>query len=407
VKAFLEWVLLALALLQFLHEGLPPGNADLISVQSLAIDLSHNEPRFLYPGYGFERNDEWVAHHEANLRSVGQPKLEPNWCFYPPLIPFLLTPIAGASVNSWRMVWGVLQLLLLVAFAEVTVRLLVKSGATPSPHRVLIYALIFGCYPVERAVALGQTSILIALLLWIGIYARMLNKQIPAALSIGFAVFVKPFLALTELVNLARRKTRVALMSWGVVFGLLLLSIIAVGVAAHIEYWNLLRTLSTSLTAYAGNQSLLAGFLRFFSALPVMDYGFQFSPGLALAGRFLAVIILGVAAWAQWTSREVHALAATGLWISASLLALPISWEHHLLFLLPAIAYLWTARWNETGYALLGAATLCICLSVTALYGDTFSGRVAASVPLFGDLMVFVFLVTMHVRPRAFTRVHV
>ncbi len=406
VKALVEWVLLALAILQFVLTGLPPGNADLISVQSLALDLSHHESRFLYPGYGFSHNDEWVAHHEANLRTVGQPDVQPNWCFYAPLVPFILAPIADVGVQTWRIVWGVIQFALIVLFAELIQRLLKKSGATASPRRVLVYALVFGSAPVARSMVLGQTSVLIAVLLWAGVYARFFEKRASAALTIGMAIFVKPFLALAELVSLARRQTASVLGSIGIAVALMLVSVVAVGIPSNIEYVNLLRTLSSSQTAFSGNQSLFAGLLRFFSDLKVTDYGFQSDPDLAILGRFLALSVLAVAAYAQWKSADANVLASIGLWISAALLALPISWEHHLLFLLPTLAYLWTRRWTKAGYGMLGAMSALICVSWSGFYSESFVGRVAASLPLLGNVMLFIVLVIWHVRPRALLRVH-
>jgi alpha-1,2-mannosyltransferase len=407
VKAFLEWLLLSLAILQFVHVGLPPGNADLISVQSLAIDLSHNETRFLYPGYGFAQNDEWVAHHEANLRAIGQKDVQPNWCFYPPLIPFVLSPVANTGVHTWRIVWGVIQFGLIIVFAELILRLLVKSGITASPHRVLIYALVFGSAPVARSMELGQTTVLIAVLLWTGIYARFAEKKFVAAIGIGVAVFVKPFLALAEIVSVMRRHIKLMLLSLGVAAIMMIVSVLAVGIPAHAEYVNLLRTLSTSLTAFSGNQSLFAGFLRLFSDFPVTDYGFQFAPGLTLLAKFFAIVVLGVAMYAHWKSPGANVLLSTGLWISAALLALPISWEHHLLFLLPTLACLWTFRWTERGYGVIAAATVLICVSWSAFYAEAGVGRLMASFPLLGNLILFTLLVVVHCRPRAMQRVNV
>ena len=401
------WFALAVALLQFVHYGLPPGNADLISVQMLAMDLAHHEDRFLYPGFAFMQNDAWVAHHEANLRTVSAKRIEPNWCFYPPLVPFLFIPFAKADVETWRVAWGVLQLALIALFAELILRLLRRTGASAAPNRILIYALVFGCFPVALSEKLGQTSVLVALFLWGGVYARLSDGKILAALGIGSAVFIKPFLALIEIVDLARRKVWFALSVAGVTLSLLLISLLATGLHAQVEYWNLLSTLASSQNAFNGNQSLLATIMRFFSDLSVGDYGFRYDPVVALYGRMLAAAVVGVAGYAQWKSGAQNVLASTGLWISAGLLALPISWDHHLLFLLPVIAYLWTRRWTRTGYGLLGAATALICVFAHPFYGESISGKVAASLPMLGDLILFVFLVTLHVRPRAFERVHV
>jgi len=304
-------------------------------------------------------------------------------------------------------VWGFIQLALIIVYAELIMRLLLKFRAAPLQRRVLIYALVIGSAAVARSVVLGQTSLLIAVLLWSAVYAQSFEKRVLSAIAAGIAIFVKPFLALVEVVNLFRRNRVAALDAIGVAVALMIVSVIAVGILAHVEYWNLLCTLGSSQTAYSGNQSLYAGLLRLFSDMPVADYGFQFDPGLALLGKIIAAIILAVAAYAQWKSADRNVMVSTGLWISAALLALPISWEHHLLFLIPTVAFLWTCRWSNLSYGVLTASTLLMCVSWSSLYSESFSGRAAASLPLFGDLILFAFLVTLHIRPRAMNRVRV
>jgi hypothetical protein len=53
VNRLLKWLLLMAAIAQFSVVALPPGNADLISVQSLALDLRRGDTSLLYPGRNF------------------------------------------------------------------------------------------------------------------------------------------------------------------------------------------------------------------------------------------------------------------------------------------------------------------------------------------------------------------
>jgi hypothetical protein len=399
----LKWLLLAIGFLQFAGVALPPGNADLISVETLALDLSRGDDSLLYPGRDFSKNDQWTAHQEANVRYLNG-RGEPNWCFYPPLIPYLARPLLALDVETWRLGWGAIQLVLILLFGLLIAKLLAMNVAGTKPDRILIFALILGSYPVARSVELGQTSLIIGLLLWTGVYARAIGKGVLGVAAIGASVFVKPFLALVELVDLYRRRYGLLLGAAGVFLGLMLLSWILVGTRAHIEYWNLLTTLASSQNAYYGNQSLLAGVLRLTFRLPVMDYGFQRGPTGGHPGSLLTMLVLAAAAYSQWKSRDVNPLASTGLWISAALLALPISWEHHLVFLLPALAFLWTQSWSSRGWIALGLCTLLLELNWTSWYAESFGGRLAASLPLFGNLLLFVLLMSVHVPSRKFAR---
>jgi len=398
VRSWLKWVLLTAALVQFAVVALPPGNADLISVQSLSLDLRRGDTSLLYPGRNFERNDEWVAHHTGNLERL-RAKGEPNWCFYPPLLPFLLAPLAGADPEVWRTVWGIIQLLLAVAFALLIERLLKAAGA--QPDRVLLFALVLGSYPVARSLQLGQTSLLTALLVWSGVYAVRRGRPEAQILLMGVAAFVKPFLLLAAVPDFFRRRTGTALGVVAVTALLLALSLFLVGIAAHVEYWHLLSTLASSQTAYYGNQSLMAGIMRAFSSLSVLDYGFQPDESLAMLARLVALLVLIAALVIQRRAVSADSIAQVGLWLSAALLALPVSWEHHLLLLLPVLALLWSrefaVKWERV---LLIVTTALLEVCWLPLYGESAGGRLSASLPLIGNLVLFILIARYLLRPQ-------
>lgn len=400
MKTALPWIALAAAVIQFAGIALPPGNADLISIQSLAFDLARGDAALLYPGRDFDRNDAWVAHHEHNLVRLGA-RGEPNWCFYPPLVPFLLAPLASAPPELWRLLWGVLQFGLIALYALIILRLLDRFRLTAPRRTVWVFALLCGSYAVARNVELGQTSLALAVLLWSGWLFADRFRCVPAGLAIGSALLLKPFLAMALIPALIRRKIGIpaaalaVLILWGV------LSLAAVGWRAHADYADLLTTLAASQTAYSGNQSLMAGLLRLTTDWPVMDYGFLPDHGLAVLSRGLALLVFAIAFWAQRRGRESLLPLSIGLWLSAALLALPISWEHHLLFLLPAVAMLWLLPLAPAARATLTAATLLLSAAWVPLYADSGPGRLAASLPLLGNLLLFILIVWIHARPPA------
>lgn len=390
MRSWLKWALLAVAFVQFSVVALPPGNADLISVQSLSFDLRRGDSSLLYPGRNFERNDEWVAHHTGNLERL-RAKGEPNWCFYPPLLPLVLAPLAGADPEVWRTVWGIIQLALVVFFALLIERLLKAAGARTD--LVLLFALVLGSYPVARSLHLGQTSLLIALLVWGGVRAARRGRTEAQVLLMGVAAFVKPFLLVVAAPDAFRRRAGTALGVVAVAALLLVFSLFFVGTTAHVEYWHLLSTLTSSQTAYYGNQSLMAGIMRAFSSLPVLDYGFQPDESLAMLARLVALLVLIVTLVIQRRASRADSIALVGLWLSAALLALPISWEHHLLLLLPVLALLWSrefaVKWERV---LLIATTALLEICYLPLYAESAWGRLAASLPLIGNLMLFVLI---------------
>jgi hypothetical protein len=387
--------LLVAALIQFAAVGLPPGNADLLSVHLLAYDLSHHDARFLYPGRDYVNNDAWVQHHEQTLRALHVDG-EPNWCFYPPLVPLLCTPFVGAGVEVWRIVWGLVQIALAIAFALLIERML-RSAALPA-SRVLVFALVFGSLSVARSVNLGQTSLLIAVLIWLAVHVRQSSTRAWAGALSGAAYFVKPFLLVGEFPLRGRRRVLEWVVVAATVISLIGISVAVTGADANREYGNLLRTLGASQTAYIGNQSLLAGVMRWTTSIPVGEYGFQMDPTWDAIGKLLAATLLGVAFWAQRRATDVRLVYSIGLWYSAILLALPISWEHHLVVLLPVLAFLF----SETAVPVipLVIAAAAILISAEADYGNSFAGRIATNLPLCGNLILFILLFRLHLISR-------
>lgn len=391
---FLHRIVLIFAAVQFAFTALPPGNADLISLQLQAFDLSHGTTEFLYPGKDFAGNEAWVAHHERSMRALGA-QGEPNWCFYPPLLAFLLKPWATLHPEVWRLCWATLQCFAIFALALLTMKLLERANY--SFDRFILFAL-FLSYPVARSVELGQTSIFIALLVWLSIWL-LEQKPLWASLTLGLAAFVKPF-ALAA--GLANKRNAVVMLGGSVIFAALLLlaNLTAVGSAATGHYVDFLLTLGRSYTTYSGNQSLLAGLLRITGSGSVTDYGFGQADGISALAKIIAVMLLTMTVIAYTSSRERDPIATATLWLSAALLALPITWEHHFVLLLPGLAALWATAQDHRKRLLLAVITALIGINWTWLYSDQFSGRLAANLPLLGNLLLYFYLISDRFRYR-------
>jgi len=394
MKSALAWLIFAGALVQFALVALPPGNDDLVSIHSLALDLAHGQDSLLYPGRDFSRNDQWIAHHEANLRTFGD-RGQPNWCFYPPLIPLLASPVAGASDEVWRLMWAAIQLGLVALFVLLVERLLKFEGLRP--NRLMVFALVLGSYPVARSVELGQTSLLIACIVWGAIFFAQTRRPAVAVLLAGMAIFVKPFLAVIVAVDAARRRWIIIAGYAAVYIALFIVSIAAVGLYAHAEYGKLLSTLGRAQTAFYGNQSLLGGILRFAGDMPSpLEYGFLLDPTYAWLGKIIATAVIGIAGWAQLRGGATRPMLSYGLWFSAAALALPISWEHHLVFVIPVVAFLWMQPLNGSQRTWLVISTLLLEICPRPLYADSLPGRAAALLPMLGNLILYCQLIHLH-----------
>ena len=322
-------------------------------------------------------------------------------------MPYAVSFLGTTSDETWRILWAALQLIFVALYALLIERLLTVFGARP--NRVLIFALVLGSYPVARSIELGQTSLLLALFIWGSIYLRQIGNRLASIVLAGVAIFVKPFFAVIAAVDVVRKRWPEIAGYAAAYLALLAASLVLIGTYAHVEYWNLLFTLGHSQTAFYGNQSILGGVLRFLAELNPSAalaaqleapsvYGFLADPVFAWWGRIIAITVLGIAGWAQLRGGAERPVLACGLWLSAVTLALPISWEHHLVLLLPALAYLWTMELRTAQRVGLMVATLLLEFRWFTFYGDSLGGRIAETLPLLGNLTFFFLLVTLHLQ---------
>ena len=377
---------------QFILTALPPGNDDIIGVQSAALDISKGDTEHLYPGKAFAHNREWVEHTKQNHELLGD-KSEPQWLMYPPLYPWMLSPLASFGSEAWRLGWALLQLIVLFGFLlllEKWLRLL-----DIKPDRVLLLALLLGSYPIARVFQLGQTSLMLSGLLWFGVLQMSRGKEFWGSLFVGCAVYIKPFAFAAEFSRLLQKKWQ-ALASLIVPFVMAILTILILGWRPFYEHIEFLTTLSGCQTAFWGNQSLLGALLRLFSDLPTMWYGFEQDSTLKVIATSLLILFFLTALFVQIRSRHSHPIVTPSLWLCAGLLGLSMSWEHHAIFLLPAVAFLWTRKLSVAGVILLACATFALSINLTPLFDESYLGRALACVPAIGRLLLFVLLAAFH-----------
>jgi hypothetical protein len=395
MKALFRWIILIAAAVQFLLTALPPGNGDIIGVQSAALDLSRSDTDHLYPGKKFDRNDEWVKHSNENHRILGDTG-EPQWLMYPPLYPWLLSPFASLGSEAWRLSWALLQGFVLFAFLRLLEKWLAQIGA--KPDRVLLAALLLGSYPVARVFQLGQTSMLLSLLLWSGLLLSERGRQTGAWIYEGLAIYIKPFFFVAEFPRLLAKKLRHAALVISVSILLAIVTVTVLGSKPFLDYIEFLRTLSGAQTAFWGNQSLLGALLRIFSDLPSTFYGFEQDATLRVIATAMLAAFLISAAIIQIKSKSVHPIASPSMWLAAVLLGLSLSWEHHVIVLLPAVAFLWTRGLTITAIVLLAVATFSISINLTPFFDESYMGRALACLPAFGRLILFLLLATFHLQ---------
>jgi hypothetical protein len=235
-------------------------------------------------------------------------------------------------------------------------------------------------------------------LLWSALLLAERGRQTGAWICEGLAVYIKPFFFVVEFPLLLAKQWRRAVLTLSVSIALAIVTIIAIGPQPLLDYIEFLRTLSGSQTAFWGNQSLLGALLRIFSDLPSTFYGFEQDAALRVISTAILAAFLITAAIIQIASRNTHPIASPSMWLAAVLLGLSLSWEHHVIVLLPAVAFLWTRDLTITAIILLAAATFSININLTPFFDESYTGRALACLPALGRLILFLLLAAFHLK---------
>ncbi|HEY1988419.1 MAG TPA: glycosyltransferase 87 family protein [Acidimicrobiales bacterium] len=254
---------------------------------------------------------------------------------YPPIAGLAFLPLTWIKLKTAVYLWAVFNCVLLVGLIGVSLR-----AARPSmPWSRLLWwslALAWPAYhldPIFQTMNFAQINILLAFLIMgdLAISRQFLQRALPEGVLLGLAAAVKltplvfvPFLALAK-----RTRTAVTVV---VTFAAATLLMFAVVPRLSWSFWtNYAFKASRVGVYYISDQNVQAAVVRINHALV---------PKLVVDVVVLAVGVSGVvvAAWAYRASSRllgVLVAAATGLLVS------PISWDHHMVWVVPVIGWLW------------------------------------------------------------------
>src|SRR3954469_11371272 len=250
---------------------------------------------------------------------------------YPPFAGLVLAPLA---LGPWR---GQAVLLTAASVAVVvvtTLRFLApvarRAGWRPAVAGTLAVAVALVMAPVRETLAFGQINLLLVALVLADVVAMRRGWRWAGA-GTGLAAAIKLTPAIFVLYFLLTRRWRPAAVAIGT---FLALTVTAFAIAPHasLQYWT--RTLWDSSRIghvdKTSNQSLLGMLTRI--------------AGPASAQLLWLVLAAAVLAVGMWRARrassqgdELVGLTLTGL---TGALVTPISWTHHLYWLVPAVIVL-------------------------------------------------------------------
>ena len=244
---------------------------------------------------------------------------------YPPFAALLAVPLAVLPAALVQISWTIAGALMIVA-------LLHRWGQTGWRLSLWSTAVVFAVVPVSQTLAFGQLGIVLVALVALDLAPgpRVLRgrRLLPEGVLTGVAAALKLTPMIFVLYLLAVRRWRAALTAT-ITAGVLTVLAAIILPRESLDFWGRLAHGDTGLghsLIYYTNQSVYADFVRVFTLAPA---------GIVLGLlASAAVVALGVWAAAVW-HRAGEVRFAVVLCGVASLLASPVSWLHHFVWVVP------------------------------------------------------------------------
>jgi alpha-1,2-mannosyltransferase len=272
----------------------------------------------------------------SHLYSFGLPNTSLLFT-YPPFAALLFAPWQRmfSTVDAVQSVWTLCNLVALVGLLVLSLRVVRPDLSRGSALRLALVlslpALLLN--PVLVTVGFGQVNLVVTLLvMWDLLSSRRIGRwQAPQGVAIGLAAAVKltpllfvPYLLLTRRFRSALNCTIVFVVCEVVTF--------VISPASSRDYWTkaLFKPGRAGELSFVGNQNLWAALERF-------NHGF-------LTNAFMLPVLVAAAAGGLWLASVAHRRSSPmlGVLICAAtcLLVSPISWAHHMVWVVPAILWL-------------------------------------------------------------------
>jgi alpha-1,2-mannosyltransferase len=299
--------------------------------------------------------DSWV-HHGGRLYDYRVPGTSYGFT-YPPFAAVAMLPMALLGLRA------AIAVALLLNLAALAVVLRILTGRTW--RRYGWYGCVLGACllalfePLRDTISFGQVNLLLLALVLTDAWLLASGRKRWAGVGIGLAAAVKLTPALFIGLLLLARRWREAAVATAVAVGATALAACAAPDASRF-YWTeaMWDTTRVGRLDYVSNQSLQGILARLGE------------PDRAVWAVAVLLVLCG------WTSRTRRAVGA-GEWPTAfaltgltACLVSPITWVHHLVWLLPAFAVLVRAGHPR----LAGALYAVLCTSVVWLWFDDASG---------------------------------
>lgn len=259
---------------------------------------------------------------------------------YPPVFVQVLSVFGGGSFAHFRVAWILLSAAALYLLFLVTVALVAAESERDSSYVALVSFLLFVPFsPIERELFYGQTSILMAALLYLALWSAGRRRDGLAAAAVTAGTFVKLYpLALVPVFLLRRRLAVCAYIVAGLA-AVVAASVLIGGGSDWMHFVSVLRDLSrwVPFTLDAPNYSIQA-FIQTVAAT------------LAISPSPTLVVVVSRVAWVAFVAiylaimgRRIRScesmLLVSQVVIVFAMLASNVLWNHLFVVLLPGFVY--------------------------------------------------------------------
>lgn len=323
----------------------------------------------------------WFAHVERRLVDFAvyrtaaervmraEPLYRPDdghWQFkYLPASALILAPVAALPEGASRAAWYALLVAALVGFVRTCVRALPDKRRS---DRALTWLaiLVLGRFYVHE-LDLGQSNVLLGLVLIHAVAAAERRQTVLAGLLVGLAIFIKPYaLILVPWLPIAAG-WRTAGVTSAVLAGGLIVPAALYGwtgnVALHLEWYRTVTDTTASNLGYVENISWIAAWTRWVGPGPTATQ---------LAAATSAAFVFGVGAALYWRARAARPIYLEyGLLMLGVALVSPQGWDYVLLVATAAVLTLANvfARLPVTWRLVTGASMAVVGFTIYDLLG--------------------------------------
>lgn len=250
---------------------------------------------------------------------------------YPPFAAIVFYPLHFLPFGVVAIAWQLLVVAALYAVVRVSLRLVLGAGADAPAVRtaaVLWTALGMWLEPVRSTLDYGQVNVFLVLAALLAVRSA---RWWVSGLLVGLGAGMKLTPAVTGLYFLARRQWRVVLASAAAFGATVLASVLLIGPETKHYFEDLLGDADRiGPVGSASNQSLRGALSRI--------VGYDLGSGIAVVLAIAVVGVLCVLAWRALAREDrLGQLIIVQLF---GLLASPISWRHHWIWILPLLIWL-------------------------------------------------------------------